>query len=686
MKKIHILLSALLLSCVFSLNAQEKFLTAVPTISSLTEEIPGNIKIKPQANGTFASSYQSGEEIAKSFDDNMSTIYHSSWGATTFPVTLQYAFPENQDIDYLVYRPRSSGLNGNFKEVDVFYKLRGAAEEVKYGSYDFKGSNDASGVQFSETLKNVEYIKFSVKSGAGDGNGFASCAEMEFYKRNPQAFNYKDIFTDGSCSEIKPGVTIDDIKAIQPEIFRKLAEDIYYGQYDDEFRIQEYESYIQPEITSAINKTNKYGKRDNPTGIYVTKGENLIVLVPEIDKVNYPTIFIQTTDDRNNGTSIYVEEGINKIVAPHDGLVYVMFYTPTGTEKPVKINFLSGGVNGYFDIEKHTAEDWEKLIANAPFSHFDMKGKYCLLNFETSAFRSYTKKKGLELLKAYDELVRMEMDFMGLFKYNKVFPTRMHFQVVYGEKDFMYATDYFTGYQYGTQNSILDYDKLMSAEFTNSWDGGVAWGPAHEVGHCNQTRPGLKWLGMTEVTNNIHSQYITTAWGQPSRLNDEFIDGYGNRYNKAIETIIKAGKPHNDPEGDVFCKLVPFWQLKLYIHDVLGQDDFYKDIYERVRTTPNLTAGTNGNSLDGQYQLDFTKMVCEISGYDFTEFFQDWGFYTPFSAVIEDYAEATVTVTEAGAAATKAAIAAMNLPKPPVPAGKNLYEITDKNKMEFKVE
>ena len=48
------------------------------------------------------------------------------------------------------------------------------------------------------------------------------------------------------------------------------------------------------------------------------------------------------------------------------------------------------------------------------------------------------------------------------------------------------------------------------------------WGPAHEVGHCNQTRPGLKWSGLTEVSNNIMSLFIQTSFGRPCKL---LVDG-----------------------------------------------------------------------------------------------------------------------------------------------------------------
>ena len=55
----------------------------------------------------------------------MNTIYHSNWnnaGDHYFPITLTYNFAAGSDMDYLIYYPRTSGPNGNFKEVEIRVK------------------------------------------------------------------------------------------------------------------------------------------------------------------------------------------------------------------------------------------------------------------------------------------------------------------------------------------------------------------------------------------------------------------------------------------------------------------------------------------------------------------------------------------------------------------------------------
>ena len=213
----------------------------------------------------------------------------------------------------------------------------------------------------------------------------------------------------------------------------------------------------------------------------------------------------------------------------------------------------------------------------------------------------------------------------------------------------------------------------------SSADGATSWGPAHEVGHVNQTRPGLRWTGTVEVTNNILSQYITIGWGVRSRLLAN------NYYANGVTRIVKnAGVKTYLQESDVFLRLVPFWQLKLYFMDVLGQEDFYKDLYEKVRINPDPVA-QYGSSQNVMCQLEFVRLVCEVSGYDMTGFFTDWKFLTPVSITVEDYGTSTFTITDNAVNATLAAIAAMGLPQPPVPEGLNLYEITDANWESYKM-
>lgn len=553
--------------------------------------------------------------------------------------------------DYLQFTRLSSE-----KSVDVSTSASSLTPVVVSGkgwcSASYANGKLTVGVETNET----NYDRCAVVKMEGDGV-VQSLVIMQDARKMDLAgigdFDYTAIFTDNTCSELRPGITETTIDAIQNTFFRTLAQDIFNGNYDMEFRVQEYKSWQHPNVMATQNKTSTYSLRDNPTGISVNKDEEIVLFAGDLHGQQI-SVFIQNPDNKISGTEFNISTGINRIAAPHSGLIYVLYHTAAGTEAPVKINFATGAVNGYFDIARHGREDWAKLLDKASFRHFDLVGKYAHLTFETAKFRRFTPD-GLALVEQYDEMVRLEQDFMGLFKYGRAFKNRLYFVVV--NEGYMYASSFHTGYQTATQSNILDLDKFTTTSI---------WGPAHEVGHVNQTRPGLKWHGMTEVTNNIHSLYIQTTFGNKSRLMD------GNEYFQATQEIIEGKIAHNQ-STDVFHKLVPFWQLKLYLMDAQGKTDFYKDLYEQVRLRPNPATA-------GEAQIEFVKIACEVAKLDLTEFFEAWGFFTPVNITIDDYGQANFTVTQDMVDNAKSHIAGLGFGKPK----HRIENITDENVNTFK--
>lgn len=596
--------------------------------------------------------YQPGEGIEKSFDNDMSTLYHSRWNNSAenyFPFSLTYNF-DSADIDYFIYYPRTSGWNGHFKECEILVRKNDSNNFDKIMDYNFKGSSSPSVIRFPETLKNINSVRIVIKSGAGDGKGFASCAQIEFYKNNPEEFDPLKIFRDKTCSSLKRRVKPKDIENISSPFHKNIAIHLLSNSYPAEFRIQEYKAYPHPDMYAARNKTSSYSLLDNATGIYVEKDDDLIIFAGDLHKQNI-SIRIQNLDrpggDGFGGSSYPLCEGLNKIKVKEKGLIYVMYHSEDYKSlPPVKIHFASGKVNGYFDVTRHNEADWKRLLGKTTAGYFDVLGKYTHLTFPVEDFRQYTKC-GKDLIETYDEIARLQMELMGLMKYDRVFANRIYLHVMY--HSYMYATSYHTGYNASTCSAILNTDNLK----TNG-----IWGPAHEIGHCNQTRPGLLWAGMTEVTNNIHSLYVQTSFGNVSRLQGESLayEGMNNRYEKALNNIVVNKIPHA-AEGDVFCKLVPMWQLQLYISEVLGIKDFYKDIHEDIRNTGN-------SDQHGENQLNFVLRSCKAAKLDLTDFFFEWGFLNPVSETIDDYGHKTIDISAGQIENLKMEIKKLNYPAP----------------------
>jgi hypothetical protein len=719
-----------------------------------------------------ASSERTGEGIGRSFDGDASTLYHSAYDNASYPVTLEYNLdPTSASLDYLIYYPRTDGgINGIFKEVQIFVKRRGAADFVKEKEYDFGGLSVATRVDFDSSLHSVEAVRFVVNSGAGDpGNtrALVSCAEMEFYRVNPTNFDPLTLFTGAACDELKPGVTDEDIANCPNPLFRNIAYFVKKGDYPREFRIATYNAYPNPEDAARHNKTATYSKYDNPTGIYVRRGDELVVLVEGMDN-HAVSLRIQdlsqsydaggilfSADEQGTpeasdakrlaaaatplcahygsasgshakskaavrpksevvsepqpNASCPLHNGINKMYAASDGLVYIMYMSSDYQNAPaIKAHFATGQVNGYFDGRRHYQSDWNRLLAAAPYEYFDVIGKYAHLTFPTQSFKTYTGSRGPELISLYDKLVYLEWKFMGLLSssdehfegvgrvpslyedpdgYGGRQKNHMYLHVTYGD-NFMFASSYHTGYNISTMSTVCSVEALLNE--SDSRD--AIWGPAHEVGHVNQTRPGLKWSGMTEVTTNLHSIYVQSHLnGNEGRLVNTRLQkesmmsegGHVNRYQKAMNVYMVDKKPHNytGEDMDLFCKLVPLWQVHLYLTEALGMqgthgNGIYEDIYEAIRQRPVTDDARNG----GWQQLAYVKLVCQKAQLNLEDFFASYGFLTAGTFNIDDYGVSSFTITEEQVNEAKTYIS--QWPKPTM--SKEFQYICDENATLYK--
>lgn len=341
--------------------------------------------IKVQPSGGKASECQPGQDIENTWDGKFSADganpYHSPWGKpANFPVTLEYYFQGGADIDYLIYYTRSG--NGNFGEFDLLIATdEGHSDWKKYGSYNFRMQNAPSKITFKTTQK-VTGIKFEVKSGAGN---FVSCDEMEFYRYNQDNTLEKTlltVFDDITCSTLKEGVTDEQINAL-PDYFVRLAKALQnntYDAYEKEFRIREYAPYSIPEEWATKLMTKKYSNLDNPTGISVQQGDEIIVLVGDThgQQISLQSIWESGQEYKQtnvNGEVYFLSPGVNKLTMRKEGQLFIMYNTDLTSPdaQPIKIHIPmgSGKVTGFFDLKEHkTDEKYAELLKKATHQIF----------------------------------------------------------------------------------------------------------------------------------------------------------------------------------------------------------------------------------------------------------------------------------------------------------------------------
>lgn len=616
--------------------------------------------IKHTPSSGKASSFQSGEGIEKSWDGNYSTLYHSQWGNDDrFPITLTYNFKNVDQIDYLIYHPRTSGTNGNFKKTEVWYTLKDG-EKTKYGDYDFAGSGSPSTVKFDPALINPVSIEFVVKSGVGDnGVGFASCAEMEFYKKNSSGASLDNYFTDATFSELKPEITEEDIqKSDMPVFFKQLASELKSDDYST-YRVQEYEAYRPINDLASELKLSTYNAYENPTGIWVDAGDMLVIFVPETGGEDIALISRDWNNYDSSRMTYTLSEGVNRIQAKDRGLTYISYYTPNyKTAKPIKIHITGGKINGYFDRNKNTAEEWRTILYNAPGDHFDIKGDYTNLIFHIPSLKSNCPNDGMRLIELYDEIIEMEYDLMGFFKYKNRLP-KNHMLGRNMPTGYMHADGTGAAFVNSTMNDIGNPSSIILRD--------NCWGIAHEYGHVNQVRPGLKWVGTAECTNNIYSSYvqyyITSKYSsihlRLEHENSKYVpleqNIIGGRFNchlyygqiKGENWLFQTG---NDGASDHFVKLVPMWQLNLFFKIAKGtgweKPDWFADICEETRLASDSELINDKEFGNGKHQINFMKRACKSTESDLTEFFEKAGMLKPIYKEIDDYGTQKLRITQ----------------------------------------
>lgn len=491
---------------------------------------------------------------------------------------------------------------------------------------------------------------------------FSSCTEK------PMTPLEKDLslFSDPMATKLKFWTSQDKIDKMQNADLKAAATAMHDKQYDFKFRLANYKAYLQPEkLGQELHIGDGYSKYEGITGVLLKEGEQTIlvegieegktihVIVPDWER-RAPEGVEPTKD--TNGWGLHKKlypliNGVNVLNIEKEGLAYIDYYSETPeTESELRIHFINDPVNGYFDLTKNTNAEWDTLLAKAVYPVMDAKGKYAQIAYPVEACKEYATGKGRELLTAYDSMVHLQHELLGLIKYNKVPNNRILARVNYNY--YMFRDGDGVAYM-GTEPG---YAMKMVVNPETVTKGDPCWGFNHEVGHVHQLRPYLNWGGLGEVSNNIASLYVTTHFGNKSRLSEQ------KNYEKARKSIID-GKLSYLEEKDIFNRLVPFWQLQLYFSQN-GNPDFYPDLHEALRNSAEEMKDFNPREDVAAFQLNFVKQCCKVSQTDLTEFFTKWGFFKPVSMEMNDYGKYNINLTQEMAEACQTEIASLNFPAP----------------------
>lgn len=679
------------------MDTMRKFLLLVAGLV-MTMGMQAQDKKIPVSSAT-ASSVQSGDDnaVSNAYDGSMSTIWHSTWSNTQFPVTFVLKFKEPAEVDYVRYTPRQDGnVNGNWREVEVAYSSSTSGSSfTKVGTYDLQGS----GAAYDFYLNGSEgvtcgQVKFTIRSGQ---NNFASAAEIEAYaidRSKQEAF--ARYFEDELFTVVKEGMK-DSLDVADADV-KRLAESLMAdAEGYKKFRVGEYEAYMTlGTLQARLGTKTQYSKYENPTGVYVKAGESFYVMACGIgdDPVK---LKVKNWVENEDASSYPLRKGLNYITASTEGNVFVDYYTDNfESAAKVKLHFINAPVQGYWDQQTMTNEDWKALMKGRSSSDntvLMVQSEHAQLAYPVSAWLTHCPSDVNTLMNLYEDVQWAQRDILGLKKFDKETKNRQLF----------YATNY--GFMaaggegaYCHVNSLGAIMKPDAANFD-------FWGVGHEWGHNNQISPGFHWSGCGETTNNIYA-----SWGQIHaqikykgapyglRLEDEVtgVGEYSGMRGGRMQTYFEEGLRkgvawqlqdgpdyHNatpntitvtgqDASGkstgqvtttsrnyDHFVKLAPFWQLNLWGTLAGKCPDIIPNVIEKIRTTANYSTTYNTN---GKQQVNWMKLACDEAQLNLLPFFEKAGMLRPINAYIEDYGAGWNIIDEAMINNLKAYVEGKNYP------------------------
>lgn len=463
---------------------------------------------------------------------------------------------------------------------------------------------------------------------------------------------FRGYFNDDVCSELKEeyhSMSDQELSNAMNEIPQPLIDIALkikngWGEYEKEFRVASYKAHSKAYNWSSYLKTNPYTDLNNPTGIICNTNQPLIIFVDQ--SASYPNVITlsEVSSDQmfqsKKETPLF--RGINIIYPSIDnGHLYITYKVETTRDESskrlsefsdIRIHIAGGTLNGYFDKSRHTNNDWVKLRQSIMKHEIVIvKGEKAIFSMHLNQVAQVCPKNIYESIDWWDTIVRWQHELMGATRYADRWNNLM--MCCDGEDSYMYATWYYTYYAYSTLGDVLPAEKVMA-------NPGLAWGPAHEIGHMNQGA--INIVSCTEVSNNLFANVVVWRMGKTTTR--------GQKVSQCIEDF--NNKVPYPLRGEVFSKTRMYWQLYLYFHEAKRDTTFYPRLFEYLRDTPL----SSTSSVNGKFnQLRFAEACCEIAQMDLSEFFDAWGFFEPMSgAHVGDYSNYYVTLSEIDAAQSRA--------------------------------
>lgn len=384
-----------------------------------------------------------------------------------------------------------------------------------------------------------------------------------------------------------------------------------------------------------------------PTGFYVYPGKKVVV---NVEYTTQPTDtekpkLIVGTMGQNPSTDIKtfdLNPGINEFTTEAGGLIhlrYVSYSREGGTNGVARITFTDASEHVRAPRYVHgvtTNEDFTNMLIAYPTPEALYVSDYAIACATYTDAYSYRADDRVQWMEAIHFLLEREDYISGLDDND---PNPLHHRLPKGEVRHLFirttntsphATNGYTAYPVASTNRYLTYDGVHGDANGSS----RCWMMGHEVGHQHQ-QDAYKISQATESTVNIYpyvvERTIRAKFGQDyNRTTAEKWERIHRSYLSlpVEERVYNMDDSRMEEVSDGIEKnevrFMPWEQLFL-----LFGDEFYRTLH-RVTREEGIQSGTEQ---ERRYYLIWKSS--QISGYDMTEFWNQWGVRITEQAMID---------------------------------------------------
>lgn len=461
-----------------------------------------------------------------------------------------------------------------------------------------------------------------------------------------------DIFEDELCTVLKTeyqNMTDGNLSGLLTDLgydtsvvaFVLKIKNNTWEEYEKQFRVNEFKPYSDALTWHSKAMNNGFSYMGNPTGIYASENGKMYVFVEGNVPSNATLYMAGCTDNnlvRSSTQGVKLKRGLNVVSVYKNAYQYIVYTVDTKdmtrkvTDFPnIRIHIEGGVVNGYYDNTHQNDAEYRALLNKATGFYFTVKGERCVYNFYTSSYREHWPNSIDSSIKYYDRLVEDELSLMGIC--TKVKNGEKNIEPYFLTGGDAFYPEYVNNPFFAIQGKEGDSGTANSSDFRVSYNSASVvyksldydspdfdlWCAAHENGHNSQKA--MKFRGLTEVTNNLFSNYMCFTDGKRITAGSPvFVTNHDHMTHKSWF------------ERDIWSTTRMFYQLYLYYHQAKRNTSFYPNLFKALREDK---LGYDGDA--NTTSLKLVRKICEVANEDLTDYFRLWGFFEPFDGMVSDY-------------------------------------------------